>query len=108
MTYQEGGDYFASFASSDALIHDCGSFIAEYLYTDKPEAFIIESQDTIEREFTPFGKEVLKHLYLVSTEKDILNFIDCVVIQEQDSMQQSRLAFAKEHIRINYPNATQM
>lgn len=108
MIYQEGGEYFESFATSSALIHDCGSFIAEYLYTDKPEAFIIESNETIKREFTPFGEEVLKHLYLLSTEKDIIDFIDSVVLQEQDSMKQERITFAKEHIRVNYPNATQI
>lgn len=108
MIYQEGGEYFESFATSSALIHDCGSFIAEYLYTDKPEAFIIESNETIKREFTPFGEEVLKHLYLVSTEKDIIDFIDSVVLQEQDFMKQERITFAKEHIRVNYPNATQI
>ncbi len=82
--------------------------MAEWLYTDKPEAFIIESQDTIEREFTRFGKEICKHIYLVSSEKDIINFIDSVVLQEQDSMKQSRLTFAKEYIKINYPNVAQM
>lgn len=108
MIYQEGGDYFESFATSSALIHDCAGFMAEWLYTDKPEAFIIESQDTIEREFTPFGKEICKHIYLVSSEKDIINFIDSVVLQEQDVMKQSRLTFAKEYIKINYPNVAQM
>lgn len=108
MTYQEGGDYFKSFATADALIHDCGGFTAEWLYTDKPEAFIIESSKTIEREFTPFGKEMLNHLYLVSSEKDIIDFIDSVVLQGQDSMKHSRVAFAQKYIRIHYPNSTQM
>ena len=108
MIYQEGGDYFESFATSSALIHDCGSFISEYLYTDKPEAFIIESNETIKREFTPFGEEVLTHLYLLSTKKDIIDFIDSVVLQEQDFMKQERITFAKEHIRVNYPNATRI
>ncbi|MDE7235437.1 MAG: hypothetical protein K2N45_02280, partial [Helicobacter japonicus] len=69
---------------------------------------IIESNETIKREFTPFGEEVLKHLYLLSTEKDIIDFIDSVVLQEQDFMKQERITFAKEHIRVNYPNATQI
>ena len=43
-----------------------------------------------------------------SSEKDIINIIDSVVLQEQDSMKQSRLTFAKEYIKINYPNVAQM
>lgn len=107
MVYQEGGEYFESFATSDALIHDCGSFLAEYLYTDKPQAFIIQDQETITTEFTEFGKEILDHLYLVSTQEDIIHFIDSVVLNEQDSMKESRLSFAHSKITINYPNATQ-
>lgn len=106
MTYQEGGDYFETFATSDALIHDCGSFIAEYLYTDKPEAFILQSQEVISREFTALGTEVLKHCYLVSISQEILAFIDTVVIAGQDTKKQSRLDFANKAIRINYPQAT--
>ncbi|AWI34726.1 hypothetical protein CDV25_08070 [Helicobacter apodemus] len=106
ITYQEGGDYFETFATSDALIHDCGSFIAEYLYTDKPEAFILQSQEVISREFTALGTEVLKHCYLVSTSQEILAFIDSVVIGGQDTKKQSRLDFANKAIRINYPQAT--
>lgn len=107
MIYQEGGEYFETFATSDALIHDCGSFLAEYLYTDKPQAFIIQDQETITTEFTDFGKEILEHLYLVSTQQDIIHFIDSVVLNEQDSMKESRLAFAHSKIKINYPHATQ-
>lgn len=33
------GEYIDLFLSSDALIHDCSSFIAEYLYTKKPVMF---------------------------------------------------------------------
>ena len=107
MLYQEGGDYFETFATSDALIHDCGSFIAEYLYTDKPEAFIIQDKSIITQEFTSFGAQVLNRLYLVSTQKDIINFIDSVVLQGQDTMKESRLNFAIQNIRINHPNASQ-
>lgn len=40
------GEYIDLFLSSDALIHDCSSFIAEYLYTQKPVMFTIkESHD---------------------------------------------------------------
>src|SRR5690606_36090722 len=35
-TVYEGGGYFDLFRSSDVLVTDCGSFLAEYLRTGKP------------------------------------------------------------------------
>ena len=52
MEYQEGGEYFETFAKSSALIHDCGSFMAEYLYTKNPQCFTLESKKVIDREFS--------------------------------------------------------
>ena len=56
MQYQEGGDYFETFAKSSALIHDCGSFFAEYFYFDKPQCYILESDKKIQSEFSEFGR----------------------------------------------------
>ncbi|EAI8362951.1 hypothetical protein CUT28_01420, partial [Campylobacter coli] len=107
VSYENGGDYFESFIRSDALIHDCGSFIAEYLYLDKPECFIFQNQQQIDHEFTNDGKKVLEHLYMAQTEKDIINFIDNIVIKNMDFLKEKRIQFAKENIRFNHPYATQ-
>lgn len=39
-TQLEEGDYTELFMQSDAMIHDCGSFILEYLAVDKPCMFL--------------------------------------------------------------------
>ena len=106
MIYQDGGEYFESFAKSSALIHDCGSFMAEYLYTSHPQCFVLENKEEIDREFLPFGKEILKKVYTAFTEKDIIDFINDVVINGNDFMKKQRMEFANLHIKNFYPNSS--
>lgn len=41
-TQLETGEYAALFMQSDAMVHDCGSFIQEYLFADKPCMYLQE------------------------------------------------------------------
>lgn len=107
LEYQEGGDYFDTFVNSDGLIHDCGSFLAEYFYTDHPQCYIAKDKETIEKEYLDFGKEMLENTYLALDKETIINFINDVIINNNDYMKESRLKFANEKIKINYPNSTQ-
>jgi CDP-glycerol glycerophosphotransferase (TagB/SpsB family) len=106
LVYDTAGNYFDSFVNSDALIHDCGSFLAEYFYTDKPQCYMLREDKKLEDNFMPEGIEMLDFTYKVMNEKDILKFIDDVVISNSDPLKESRLKFAKEKIRINYPSAS--
>lgn len=106
LIYSDGGEYFNIFASSDALIHDCGSFLPEYFYTDSPQYYILKDKHSIDKEFLPSGKQILENVYKGFSKKDILNFIDNVVIRKNDHMKQSRLDFANKHIKVNYPNVS--
>lgn len=104
--YQEGGDYFETFVNSSGIIHDCGSFTAEYLYTDNPCCYMLKSKDINAKNFSSFGKEVLKHYYQAFDEKDIVDFIDNVIIKGDDVKKSARVKFAKESVRVNFPNAS--
>ncbi len=106
LEYQEGGEYLETFSKSSALIHDCGSFMAEYLYTKNPQCFILESKKVINREFLPFGKKILKNIYTAYSEQNIIDFIDNVVIKKNDYMKNSRIIYANSEIRCNYPHST--
>ncbi|WP_373470461.1 CDP-glycerol glycerophosphotransferase family protein [Candidatus Endomicrobiellum cubanum] len=107
MVYDNSGDYFDLFVNSDALIHDCGSFLAEYLYTDHPQCFLLKDEEEIDDQFLPFGKKILNHVYKAFCKEQVANFIDNVVIKEQDYMKKSRDKFANKYIKINYPHATE-
>jgi len=100
-----GPDYFTLFRNSDGLIQDCGSFLAEYFYTGKPQCYILRNKDEIDRAFTSVGKACLNHSYLAYSHDDILTFIDKVITFGIDELSSARESFQKT-ILLNYPNAT--
>ena len=101
------GDYLEAFANSDALIHDCGSYAAEYLYTGKPCAYLLRESVNQKKTHTPFGMKCINAHYVLKTEKDIINFIEEVVIKGNDTKEKSRNNFAKNEVMFNYPNSTE-
>ncbi len=106
--YQLSGEYLDTFVNSDALIHDCGSFLAEYLYTEHPQCIMFKGKEVINQEYSDFGKEMLEHTYNAFEEKQIIDFIENVVLKGNDYKKQERIKFADEKIKINYPNVTQV
>ena len=103
--FQQGGDYFATFAESDALIHDCASFLAEYFYTGRPQCFMLEGMKTVDRHFLPFSRRLLDHAYKAFTEADIVAFVRDVVLKGEDPLAEGRARFAAEEVCVNHPNA---
>lgn len=106
VTFSNEGDYFDLFINSSAMIHDCGSFTAEYLCTGNPCAYILKHNLQEDETFTEFGKECIHSHYLINSENDIYNFIDNVVLNGNDTMKEKRVSFAKNVIMYNNPNAT--
>lgn len=107
LEYQEGGSYMKTFAESDCIINDCGSFLAEYFYTGKPQCYMLNSNLNLNVNFLPEGIEMLNNTYKAFSEKDIINFIDNVVINNNDSMKHKRIEFSNKNIKINYPKAAE-
>lgn len=106
MVYEPEGDYMELFARSSAIIHDCGSFIGEYLYTKNPCCYMIKSQELCYDSLLPFGKMCMDQYYKATSEEDIRRFIQDVVIDEIDVMKEQRNKFVETHLKINYPNAS--
>ena len=104
--FQRGGDYFQTFVESDAMIHDCGSFLAEYFYTGKPQCFLLDDEKTMSREFLPFGRRLLDASLKAFTEKEILDFIDHVVVAGEDPQASARRKFAESEVCLYYPDAS--
>lgn len=104
--FQRGGDYFAAFAASDALIHDCGSFLAEYFYTGRPQCYLLADEKTVEEQFLPFSRRLLEHAVRALTEKDVLAFLRRVVLAGEDPDAAARNAFAAQEVCVHYPHAT--
>ncbi|MCB0745275.1 MAG: CDP-glycerol glycerophosphotransferase family protein, partial [Ignavibacteriae bacterium] len=78
------GDYLDIFIESDALIHDSGSFMTEYLALNKPMAYT-KSQENIEGRFNEFGQIVIESHVMINSSNELRNFI-VNVINENDSL----------------------
>jgi len=105
VTFQRGGDYFDAFVNSDAMIHDCGSFLAEYFYTDNPQCYLLESDATLDEQFLPFARTLAEHVRKAYSDDDVIGFIRDVAAGH-DPDHDARAAFAKREVCVNHPNAT--
>lgn len=94
----EEGDFIDLFLTSDAMIMDSISFIAEYMAVNKPTLFTIGKTSRIF--LNPFGTECFKFLYQAqgNLPLEIENFIQNVVINGNDIKFEERLEFVKNNI----------
>lgn len=104
--YSTEGDYMELFVNSSALIHDCGSFSAEYLYTQKPCAYLFKKGINPDLIWTDFGKKCINLHYKINKTDDLYDFIDNVIINGNDYMKEQRSAYVFDNVAINYPNST--
>ena len=83
-----GGYYQDIFETSDGMILDSGSFIAEYQFTQKPMLFLTRKGEC----FSELGKAIIKANYSVdgSNFDGIAKFIDEVLINRHDVMSEAR------------------
>ncbi len=105
--YSTEGNYLEIFANSDAIIHDCGSFLIEYIYTGKPMLYLLKNKNQIVDEFFPLAQKTFNHVYKAYRKQDILKFIDNVVIKESDPLKKERKEFSDKVLKKYYPKASQ-
>jgi len=107
VVYSDGGSYYDIFINSDAMIHDCSSFTAEYMVTGNPCCYMLKSKSQVDTIFKQFGKDCLEFYHKAYNEFDILHFIDSVVIKGQDEFKKERNTFVNDKIKVNYPNVAE-
>ena len=95
-TQVETGEYIDLFMTSDAMIHDCGSFTAEYLFTNKPVLFTSKDINNVYSTLDPFGVKCLDLHYKGSSKEDLIAFLDNVVIDGEDPLSDSRRLFYED------------
>jgi hypothetical protein len=88
------GYYIDLFLTSDALIHDSGSFMAEYLITGNPVLYMIRNESVMDY-WSVFGEETLALHYQSRNQKQVIDFIENVVLKENDSMKVDRDNFVQ-------------
>lgn len=82
------------FMTSDAMIHDCGSFVIEYLYVNKPVMRTLNGIP-VESMFNSFAMKCLDQYYMARTEQDIELFIQDV-INNVDPKKEQRAQFVND------------
>lgn len=88
------GEYTDLFLTSDAMIHDCGSFLIEYLYVNKPVMRTFNDEDPKEM-YNEFALNCLNYYYKANNEHDIEVFIQSV-INGVDPLEEDRTRFVNE------------
>ncbi|WP_417532449.1 CDP-glycerol glycerophosphotransferase family protein [Marinobacter lipolyticus] len=90
----EEGDYIDLFQTSDAMIHDSGSFLAEYLCVDKPVMYL-KTETTAENYLNEFGQLALNACEIGRSIADIEWFINRLLAGE-DPNKDKRKTFINE------------
>ena len=100
-TQLETGDFIDLFKTSDAMIHDSGSFTIEYLFVNKPVAFVTADFEALKSEHNDIGRACLDQHYVVHNEKEVFDFINQVVLENQDPMKKQRTEFFQTALKPN-------
>lgn len=89
------GDYSDMFLSSDCIINDSVSFIAEYMYTHKPMLLLSNGS----AEYNDFGEKCMKYLYICDSKdiEGIEKFIEDVATGK-DEKKAERENFFREYL----------
>lgn len=96
-TQLEEGDYIDLFLTSDAIMHDCGSFTTEYLFTRKPAMYLMRDEN-MDNRFNDFGKLAFEQYYKGHNLADIEHFIAQVVVAGDDPMASQRDRFYNDYL----------
>lgn len=91
-TQMVDGDYIDIFKHSDAMLHDCGSFMIEYMYTQNPVMYIFSSRPQKGIPISALSQESLNVHYHGHNHEEIETFINDV-INGRDSIKQLREEF---------------
>ena len=92
--------YLSLFKHSDAMIHDCGSFTVEYLYTGNPVMYLVRDSHHKDNMTENAAKAFDLH-YKGLSKEDIERFI-LSVIAGDDPRKEERSAFVRDHLQPPY------
>lgn len=93
----ETGEYVDLFMTSDAMIHDCGSFTIEYHHTLKPVMYLVNGKEHTGM-MNSFAKEAYALHYKGANIQDIRYFIESVVLGNSDYLFEKRKSFFEAYL----------
>lgn len=92
----EQGEYADLFLQSDAMIHDSGSFIVEYMATCKPCCFLHSKKDYPNA--NKMTMDALAAHYAAETAHEVEEFLEGVIFKGDDHLQQARADYVKRYL----------
>ncbi|WP_425041382.1 hypothetical protein [Primorskyibacter sp. S187A] len=99
---QDGGSYWDVFRSSDALITDSGSFLAEYLPTGAP---LIRLEQNCAAPLNAFGQTLAEAFYKVSNSGELETVFENLIVQGNDPLRNTRAKIAAQLTPFERPAA---
>ena len=96
-TQVSSGDFIDLFMTSDAMIMDSCSFLAEYTATNKP--LFYTRTKTSRLNLNKFGEELFENVYDTkdNLKEDIIDFIENVVLNDNDYKKEQRTQFVQKY-----------
>lgn len=97
-TQLQTGEFVDLFMTSDAMIHDSGSFSVEYHYSGKPVMYVADNIEEQISNKNELGEKAMRLHYIGKTKQDIIDFIENVVLKGEDPMKQKREQFKQDYL----------
>ena len=97
----ETGSFIDLFYHSDAMIHNCGSFTAEYIISGHPVMFFTHNVEDVRSNQNSLGKDCLDCHYIGQSIEDIQHFIEETVIKGYDPKEIDRRNLLKKYFHAN-------
>ena len=97
----EEGDFVDLFRGSDAIIHDSGSFLVDYMYVQKPALFVTNKLQMMLDEADDFAKQVYDCYYIGKDCEEILAFVENTVLSGNDPLKEKRKYIFEHYLQSN-------
>lgn len=97
-TQLDTGDYVELFKQSDAMIHDSGSFIIEYLLVDKP-CMYLQNENLNQVEFNEDTREALACYSKGRTMEDVEQFLKNLLSDSEDTFKAARARYKQRYLQ---------
>lgn len=94
----ETGGFINLFHFSDALIHDSGSFVMDYMYFNQPQMFITKDINIQKQESDDLALLVFNNLYVGCKKEDIIRFINEIIIDGNDYKAKDRQRIKEDYL----------
>ena len=92
------GAFVNLFQGSDAMVHDSGSFVVDYLYFQKPVMYMSQDIERAKSYVNIPGQRAYDAHYIGKTNEDVEQFVERVVLSGQDTMQSQRQTYYQEFL----------